>query len=171
MSTHHPPHYTVLTASQLYDLSVFHYSFQVLPLYPKIPISNKCLTLTKTANNALYSPRRVNVVHMLETADKRTAPALEELFKKTIFDTRIMKMWWNLQSDFFVLHNTIAYMYQGTAREPSWCEAHPMQRLRPRTVTPNSGSSAPTSMANDWMTCNFLTATENATSTIQAPTS
>lgn len=78
----------------------------------------------------------VNIHHMLENADHTTVPALERLFKETIFNTKIMKLWWHLQSDFQVLDDTIAHMYQGTARSPFWYVPHPMQRLSARTVTP-----------------------------------
>lgn len=62
----------------------------------------------------------INVLHMLEHANKYTVPALETLFSQTIFNKQIVKFWWNLQSDFSVMDNTIAHMYQGTARRPFW---------------------------------------------------
>ncbi|KAK4500031.1 hypothetical protein PRZ48_008217 [Zasmidium cellare] len=60
----------------------------------------------------------VNVLHMLQNANEKTVPALERLFTRTIFNTKLLKIWWNLQRDFIVLDNTIAHMYQGSVRKP-----------------------------------------------------
>lgn len=61
-----------------------------------------------------------NVVHVLENANKHTVPALERLFRELIYCPEIVKLWWNPQMDFRVLDNTIAHMYQGTARPETW---------------------------------------------------
>ena len=59
-----------------------------------------------------------NIVHMMETADQYTVPALSLLFRETVFNPRLLKLWWNPQSDILVLNNTIAHLYQGTIRQP-----------------------------------------------------
>ncbi|EGP85544.1 uncharacterized protein MYCGRDRAFT_94223 [Zymoseptoria tritici IPO323] len=58
-----------------------------------------------------------NVLQMMEHPNEQTVPALYQLFSEVIFDARICKLWWNLQSDFTVMNNTIAHLYQGTPRE------------------------------------------------------
>ncbi|KAF2169015.1 hypothetical protein M409DRAFT_52987 [Zasmidium cellare ATCC 36951] len=98
----------------------------------KVEELSSVLTLSVGKNCSLV----VNILHMLENANEHTVPALELLLKKTIFNAKIMKLWWNLQSDFFVLENTIAHMYQGTKREPFLYRPHRCQNLSPRTITP-----------------------------------
>lgn len=60
----------------------------------------------------------VTILHMLENADETTVAALEQFYKEILLNAEIMKLGWNYQSDFQVLDNTIASMYQGTPREP-----------------------------------------------------
>lgn len=57
-----------------------------------------------------------NIVHMLETSDKETVSALTTLFRATIFNKGLLKLWWNPQNDIAVLDGTIAHMYQKTVR-------------------------------------------------------
>lgn len=59
-----------------------------------------------------------NIVHMLETSDRLTVPALTTLFRQTIFDQGLLKLWWNPQNDMTVLNATIAHLFQQTPREP-----------------------------------------------------
>lgn len=89
-----------------------------------------------------------NIVHMLETSDKLTVPELAALFRETIFNKNLLKLWWNPQSDIAVLDATIAHMFQQTPRqsyvhcpygtdneiiiEPRWrIKRNHFQRLRP----------------------------------------
>ena len=82
-----------------------------------------------------------NIVHMLEKANEHTVPALEELYKETVFDPDLIKLWWNPQSDITVLDYTIAHMYQGTER-PAF--QHWAWRAEvPYTITPNFRISSP----------------------------
>ncbi|KAK4541587.1 hypothetical protein LTR36_007884 [Oleoguttula mirabilis] len=77
-----------------------------------------------------------NVLHMLENANEHTVPALEMLFRETIFDETVIKLWWNLQSDFHILDNTIAHMYQLTARKPYLHKPHKSRDTAECTITP-----------------------------------
>ena len=58
----------------------------------------------------------VNIDYMLQTATKHTVPALEELYRETIFNPELIKLWWNPGSDYKVKHDTIAQMYQASPR-------------------------------------------------------
>lgn len=54
-----------------------------------------------------------NLVHLLETSGKLTVPALTTLFRETIFNKDLLKLWWNPQSaDIAVLDGTIAHMFR-----------------------------------------------------------
>ncbi|KAF2158872.1 hypothetical protein M409DRAFT_61293 [Zasmidium cellare ATCC 36951] len=54
------------------------------------------------------------LAQMLEHPNGETIPAIERVFQATIFNTKLLKLWWNPQTDFRVLEMTMAYMYQGT---------------------------------------------------------
>lgn len=58
-----------------------------------------------------------DLMHLLETSDKLTVPALTTLFRETIFNKELVMLWWNPQSDIAVLDGTIAHMFQKTERE------------------------------------------------------
>ncbi|KAL2357697.1 hypothetical protein BJ546DRAFT_836567 [Cryomyces antarcticus] len=75
----------------------------------------------------------VNVLHMLQTANKDTVPELAYFYGKTVFNPELAKLWWNPQSDFSVLDATIAHMYQGTVRPPF---SHKPYREDARSITP-----------------------------------
>lgn len=56
------------------------------------------------------------LLDMLENADPGTVEAISELLKQTVFNPRLLKVWWNYHGDFKVLDHTIAHMFQGTIR-------------------------------------------------------
>ncbi|KAI9732594.1 MAG: hypothetical protein M1834_003930 [Cirrosporium novae-zelandiae] len=56
------------------------------------------------------------ILHMLQNPAPDTVPALERLYERTIFNTGLVKIWWNYCQDFSSLDATIAHMYQGTNR-------------------------------------------------------
>ncbi|KAF2212762.1 hypothetical protein CERZMDRAFT_67734 [Cercospora zeae-maydis SCOH1-5] len=59
-----------------------------------------------------------NILNMMEHPTPDTVPALRELFEELIFNPKRLLIWWNLQNDITAMDNTIAHLYQGTAREP-----------------------------------------------------
>ncbi|KAM3414828.1 hypothetical protein BST61_g9973 [Cercospora zeina] len=59
-----------------------------------------------------------NILNMMERPTHDTVPALRELFEELIFNPQRLLIWWNLQNDVTAMDNTIAHLYQGTAREP-----------------------------------------------------
>ncbi|KAK8249666.1 hypothetical protein IWZ00DRAFT_278803 [Phyllosticta capitalensis] len=75
------------------------------------------------------------IFHMLEEGYMDTVSELEYLWRKVIFNEEILKIWFNFQSDITVLDNTIAHLYQGTAREPYYLTPGPgrqMMKIEPR---------------------------------------
>ncbi|KAF2142035.1 uncharacterized protein K452DRAFT_358506 [Aplosporella prunicola CBS 121167] len=76
------------------------------------------------------------VLDMLQNPEDETVPALEKLFKETIFDPNLLKIWWNFQLDIYVIDTTIAHMYQKEPRDTYHVEdlhglVYPLQEVQP----------------------------------------
>lgn len=69
-----------------------------------------------------------NILHMMEHPTQQTVTELEKLYREILFNQKIIKLWWNLQSDIMVMDGTIAHLYQGTARQTYTYHAYSLGR-------------------------------------------